>query len=111
MPTSKYSVDDRPDVLIELCAKVVALRLTAKHGLDAEDAYRIGAECAEEVRTAFGGGAVYIPRMDPTRNVERDREIFKRFNGRNTGELGLEYGLTKERVRQIIAAQRVRRER
>lgn len=101
----RFSVDERPDTLIECCAKVVSNRLIDKYGISVDDALNIGLECAEAVRAAFGGGSVYIPRIDRG----RDREIFRKFNGRNMRELGIEYGLTQERIRQIVAAQRVKK--
>lgn len=90
-----------PDLLIDLLIETATRRLKAS-GLDDDEARDIALECAEDTRSAFGGGTVYIPAGQNRRLRARDDQIYKAFTGANYKELAKEYGLTENRIRQII---------
>lgn len=77
-------------------------------GIDREVAAEAGREVAEFLREHWGGQNVYLPKGTLFDLSERDVEIWEKWNGRNVLELCREYGITRQRLYQIIAAVRDR---
>lgn len=83
-------------------ARLVAEALAAA-GLSSEQARQIGLQAAEKVRDAYGGQPIYVPKGLHLLVSERDREIYRRFNGRNHHSLAKEHGLTVRQIYSIVA--------
>lgn len=62
----------------------------------------IGLDNFKKLVMAYGGGYIYIKKYDTIFRYVRDEEIQKKFNGFNYRELAREYGLTVNRVRNIV---------
>jgi len=77
-------------------------------GLAAEKARQLGLQAADHVRKNFGGEQVYVPKGLALVVSERDREIWRKFNGGNQHQLAKEYHLTERQIYNIVA--RVREE-
>ncbi len=74
-----------------------------RHQVDPEKARTIGRCAAERVRQYYGGIQVYMPKGLALVLSERDREIWRKFNGGNYAELAREYNLTDRQIRSIVA--------
>lgn len=74
-----------------------------RRGIEPERATEIAACTTERLRVSLGGQTVYYQtRKHPFISVEdRDRQIRERWNGRNTGELARQFGISIKRVRVI----------
>lgn len=92
--------EKRGTQLLFSIAELVADALT---DVDPEQARQVGLAAADAVRRHFGGEQVYIPKGLALAISERDREIWRKFNGRNHLELAKEYGLTARQIYSIIA--------
>lgn len=101
-------MDDQNDRYPEVLRDVAdhATMLLSRRGLSADAARELGRELAEFLREHWGGQRIYIPMGVEWELSERDRKIFSEFNGRNQLELCRKYGLSEERLRQIIRAVR-----
>lgn len=77
-------------------------------GIAPEQARQIGLQAAEHVRQAYGGQPIYVPKGLYLVVSERDREIWRKFDGNNYHQLAREYDLTLRQIYSIIA--RVREE-
>lgn len=95
--------ENYPAFLAELAA-AIATELRECVAIEQADAETIGYKVAEHVRANWGGLSTYIPKGDALELDRRDWEIYAKFNGRNYGELALEYDLTEMRIRQIVKA-------
>lgn len=60
-------------------------------------------------RSELGGGHFYVRKGIKAEMAERNRAIVAGFDGRNMNQLALKYGLSAERVRQILDRDRARR--
>ena len=56
----------------------------------------IGMENFLKVSKALGGSSIYIPM------AERNRQITKEYNGKNTKELSKKYNLTKQQIEKLV---------
>lgn len=70
----------------------------ARQGLS--DAERIAEALIQDLRRQLAGNSIYIDRGF----AERDAQIRREFNGRNSAKLATQYALTKRRIEQILAA-------
>ena len=68
----------------------------------------LGLEKFLELCELLGGSLVYVPTLKSMLQEGRNREICKRFNGGNFGQLAREYRLSERRVRKIIEESRER---
>lgn len=75
-------------------------------GLADADARRIAHNAAEHIRRHWGGQNPYIPKGREYDSRQLREAIVRDFSGNNKQELSRKYGLSVERVRQIIAADR-----
>ena len=50
----------------------------------------------------YGGTNIYIAKIDKIKNLKRDSEIYKQFNGFNYKYLANKYKLAERTVREII---------
>lgn len=77
-------------------------------GIDAEQARKAALQVAEQARETYGGEQLYIPKGLALVVSERDREIWRKYNGSNHFALAKEYNLTVRQIYSII--ERVRAE-
>lgn len=94
-----------PEILADLREALVELLTEA--GAPPQVAADLAGAAAERIRCRWGGMAVYIPKGRDAQE-RRDYEIYRRFTGYNRQELCREYGLSEQRLYQIVA--RVRSE-
>lgn len=62
----------------------------------------IGLPALMELVRARGGEYIYLPKPESLQAAARNREIRKKFNGRNYRELAREHNLTVRWVRAIV---------
>jgi len=74
-----------------------------RQGLPAELAERSGLDAAEGVRETFGGEQVYISTGYALAISQRDREIYRLFNGNNHRQLSKKFQVTERAIYHIIA--------
>jgi Mor family transcriptional regulator len=72
-------------------------------GVEQEEARLIVHTTAEHVRENWSGMSLYIPKGMAYQLDRRDREIGKKWNGVNKLALCKEYGITEQRLYQILA--------
>lgn len=79
------------------------LQESIRRGIDPDRASEIAVRTTERLRVHLGGQTVYFQRRkDPfISTADRDRLIRERWNGRNTGELARQFGISAKRVRVI----------
>lgn len=87
-----------PALLEELASKVA--QVLVERGIDPALARDAGRDCAEFVRRDWGGQKIYIQMGKSYEVARRDREIAARWNGRNTRELCVEFGVSETAVRR-----------
>lgn len=63
----------------------------------------IGLDGLMALASAMGGGYVYVPHLKCLAMEARNRMICSAFNGRNLRELSIQYGLSRRRIRSIVA--------
>ena len=63
----------------------------------------IGLEHTLALAREYQGSMVYLPKLDSTVKLIRDRKIREEFSGANHRLLALKYGLSESWVRQIVA--------
>lgn len=74
--------------------------LTAETGLQGEYALAIAAAVAKGLRKQVGSQRIYIPAWP--RNMERDAQIRREFNGRNTAEILTKHNISRSLLYQIV---------
>jgi len=62
----------------------------------------IGLENTVKIAKKIGGKRLYFPKFESLIMNFRDKSIYKEFDGKNYKELGIKYGLSETRVREII---------
>ena len=62
----------------------------------------IGEGAARKLCEAYGGEAIYIPKVESLQAVERVTRIRQEYNGQNVTKLAKRYKLTERRVQQIV---------
>ncbi|PLX97303.1 MAG: transcriptional regulator [Desulfuromonas sp.] len=95
-----------PEILRDLHDGLVEILTEA--GASDDDADRLAFAAAEKIRKRWAGLAVYIPKGKEWELTDRDREIWRRFVGHNKRALCREYGISEQRLYQVVA--RVREE-
>lgn len=93
-----------PEFLADLSAQFTELLVS--RGIARSLAADLGREAADLVRARWGGIEVYVPKGRSFMLSQRDREIWEKWNGRNVVELCREYGLSEQRIYQILDAMR-----
>lgn len=91
-----------PEVVADLAAKFA--ELFKQHGID--DAMKLGWDAAILVNTELAGQQAYFPRRHLV--SQRDRQIYREFNGDNHSQLAKKYNMTDRQIYNIVA--RIRRE-
>lgn len=95
-----------PEILIDLRDSLTELLIESGAApLQAKD---LAFAAAERIRKRWAGLAVYIPKGRDWELDQRDREIFRRFDGTNKHALCREFEITEQRLYQVVA--RVRAE-
>ena len=58
------------------------------------------------IRKRYGGCPVYIEKTDRKYISERNAEIYRQFNGKNTRTLCMQFGLCYQQIYKIVAEER-----
>lgn len=93
-PSTRY-----PEILDDLAAKLAAL--LEEEGFSSDRAMPIAFRFAELVRRDWGGASIYIPVGAGHDSDNMAREVFLRWNRKNTRELARELGVSERRLRQL----------
>lgn len=88
--------------LLEI-AQVVTEELVAVEKMPEKRAGEIGLKVADALRRKYGGHPIYVPKGIALIVGERDREIYRKFDGANVFALSREYDLTERQIYSIIA--------
>jgi len=75
-------------------------------GVDPKLAEQIGWEISDRMSFVWGGQNIYIPKGVSYRASQRDREIYKEFNGKNQADLAMKYSISLQWLYKIIKAVR-----
>jgi Mor family transcriptional regulator len=104
-----------PELLLDLSERL-ARELIAVCGIPDDAAYRVAMDAVKVVAEAYGGGQIYFPRPRHGKShvtwfdlQARDLQIYRAYNGRNTQAVCKRYGISRERVRQIVLQVRLER--
>lgn len=81
------------------------LTLDQLHGNQREIAETIGIEAYLKLVERYGSSSIYIGKADEAVRAERDKEIYKRFNGENYLALAHMYSVSEKTVREAIRRQ------
>jgi Mor family transcriptional regulator len=97
---------DYPERLREVAHHLfdALLREDSLRGLDRRVLAEMALKQTEHLSMEMGGGNFYMHKGLAFRLTLRDREMCRKFNGRNYGALAKEYNLSEMRIRQIIDA-------
>ena len=95
MTDSRY-----PEILADLAAWVEAV-LVEEAGFEKAAAGRLARKVADRVGHDWAGQQIYIGRGAVV--TERDRQIYRRFDGGNHDELARQFGLTVRQVYNILS--------
>lgn len=63
----------------------------------------IGIEGYRKLVQVFGGTSIYIRKLDSLLQNDRNRAIFKEFDGYNFRELAQAYNLSERAIREIVS--------
>jgi Mor family transcriptional regulator len=86
---------------------VLLTGLLTKRKLPRDTAQEIAANCAEQIRAAWGGQAIYFPRRSQAGIARRNRAIVERSSaGGDPVALCREFGISRTHLRRILAKQR-----
>lgn len=98
-----------PEILADL-AKHIETELIEKVAANDdcwhEKAKQISVEIAHKIAHAWGGEVIYIPRNLVLILSERDRQIWREFNGSNHRELARKYDVSMAWIYQIVKKMR-----
>jgi Mor family transcriptional regulator len=67
---------------------------------------KIGFETYCQILDDLGGAAIYFPKSESFRREERNKKIFKAFDGANYRALAMQYNLSESYVRSIVNKKR-----
>lgn len=96
-----------PELLVEL-AQHTSETVREIIDIEPEVADQIGQAVANRMMQVWGGQNVYFPMGMVWKVSQRDREIFREFNGRNHHELARKFGVSLQWVYSVV--KRVRKE-
>ena len=96
-----------PELLIELAQHVASI-IKEVLEIDPAIADQIGEAAASRMMRVWGGQSVYLPMGVTWKASQRDREMFREFNGRNHHDLARKFGVSLQWVYNVV--KRVRKE-
>ncbi len=91
-----------PEVIVDLAAKFT--ELFEKNGI--AESKKLGWDTAILVNTELAGQQAYFPRRHLV--SQRDRQIYREYNGTNHAALAKKYDMTERQIYNIVA--RIRQE-
>lgn len=97
------TIADRCPQLLRDLARIVAESL-AEDGIGADRAREIGLRAADCVRETYGGEEIYIPTGLLMVIDDRDRSIWREFDGGNARALARKHGTSYRHMLRILAA-------
>lgn len=62
----------------------------------------VGIEGFKKLVREYGGTCIYVPKIEGVEKEVRDKLIKEEFDGSNTKELALKYGLSEVWIRNIV---------
>lgn len=93
------------DLIADLQANVTETIRHQQGGSEVE-ASKLAERIIDNLRRTYGGEAIYIPKGPTLRDrAARDRDIRRRFNGNNIGELIQKTGLSRSQIYRIVGRQ------
>lgn len=101
MVSEKKFRSKAPELLIEL-AYYTSDTISQTLKISPELAAQIGEAVASRMLNTWGGQNIYFPMGLTWKLSERDREIYRAFNGHNHNELAKQFGLSVQWVYRVI---------
>ncbi len=95
-----------PEVLSDLATQIC--NVLVSRGTEKKQARDVAAVVTEHVLQHWGGQQIYIPKGLQFKLLIRHQEIFRKWNGHNVVELSREYGVSRQRLYQILKKERQR---
>jgi Mor family transcriptional regulator len=93
---------------LEALANKIAIKLQSTHHIPHDSAAEFGMEVADEMRRLWGGLSVYICKNERIKLKERQREVYDVWLQEGfSPDLCRKFGLTEQRIRQIIKSHRI----
>lgn len=92
---------DYPEILSEMAHHLATKLIDC--GVGETKANEAAFEAVEYVRKLYGGQSPYIPRGLKFNSSERNKEIYRKYQGNNIPELAREYQLSIVSIYKIIA--------
>jgi len=80
--------------------RILTACLTRKYKLAERAASALADDLALEIRREAGAGPIYIPGLNLG---YRNREIVRKYNGKNMAELAKEYNLSERHIARIVS--------
>jgi len=97
MPRKPGESDD-----IELSLLLSIVEVLLARGVGQAVAVGVGREAVKLFCRRFGGGTIYLPKLLLAEVAEKATRIYQEFDGSNYFQLAVKYGLTEQRVRQLL---------
>lgn len=72
---------------------------------------QVAVEQMERLSSTLGGTLFYLPKCIQFSLINRDKQIMEEYKGFNTRDLAIKYGLSEERIRQIIKSEEKKKRR
>jgi Mor family transcriptional regulator len=88
------------EILLTLMACVE--NVLKKNGIDEDKAVQLATSTVDDFRHQCGGMSIYVPKGVGLDAIVKHDRIFKDFRGSNHAELAKKYGLSEQRIYQII---------
>lgn len=88
--------------LLQDLADKLAVQISSRAQVDADEAKRIAEEIAATVADDWGGQSIYIPKDDLARRSALHEQIWEKFTGDNQAELAAKFGLSVPGVYRIL---------
>lgn len=93
---------------LEIVACVAQVLLC--NGINSQKTVTISRDVGAAICQKWGGGSIYIPKLQKDKICTRNSEIFDKFdNGASHADLAMEYNLTERQVYTIIGRMRKHR--
>lgn len=96
----EIELSDYPELISYIAINVRDTLLT--EGTKIEAANAVALATAERLIESFGGQSIYVPKATITLVSRRNLKLYEEFDGKNAITLAHKYGLTVQRVYQII---------
>ena len=96
-------------IFLEVLARKGIDLMIEELSLEEATADRVMRRIVETVCRDLGGAQIYVPKVPPWTLARRDVLIAERFDGTNSNELALEFGISRRQLLFVLESERLRR--